>query len=130
MILIFYAILNYLVDAYEIFAASANAASSTSRSLLAVVLPFATSHMFEKLGIAGACSLLGGILTVMCIIPFIFIWKGEAIRARSKFCVALRERREKLARREERRRLRHERAEIREKAVTEGSGQARGEQTV
>ncbi|KAJ4155003.1 hypothetical protein LMH87_000269 [Akanthomyces muscarius] len=114
MILIFFAILNYLVDAYEIFAASANAASSTSRSILAVVLPFATTRMFERLGIAGACSLLGGLLAVMCIIPFVFIWKGEAIRARSKFCVALRERREKLARRAEERRLRQEREQIRE----------------
>lgn len=119
MILIFFAILNYLVDAYEIFAASANAASSTSRSILAVVLPFATSRMFEQLGIAGACSLLGGILAVMCIIPFIFIWKGEAIRSKSKFCVALQERREKLARKEEERRRRQEREDLREKAREE-----------
>ncbi|KAM3490371.1 hypothetical protein MY3957_006311 [Beauveria namnaoensis] len=122
MILIFFAILNYLVDAYEIFAASANAASSTSRSILAVVLPFATTRMFDRLGIAGACSLLGGLLAVMCIIPFIFIWKGEAIRARSKFCVALRERSEKLARRAQERRLRHEREEMREKARVDAQG--------
>ncbi|EGX88490.1 Major facilitator superfamily transporter [Cordyceps militaris CM01] len=127
MVLIFFAILNYLVDAYEIFAASANAASSTSRSVLAVVLPFATTHMFDRLGIAGACSLLGGLLAVMCVIPFIFIWKGEAIRARSKFCVALRERREKLARRAEERRRRQEREEMREKARNDAQRQRAAE---
>ena len=58
---------NYLTDAYEIYAASANAASSFTRSLLATVLPLATTPMFEKLGIAGACSLMGGIAALMCI---------------------------------------------------------------
>lgn len=100
-LLIFMALLNYLTDAYEIFAASANAAASTCRSLFAVVLPLATTRMFEKLGIAGACSLLGGLSAVMCIIPWIFIWKGPTIRARSQFCIALKERKAEIARSEE-----------------------------
>jgi hypothetical protein len=97
--LIFMALLNYLTDAYEIFAASANAAASTSRSLLATVLPLATVPMFRRLGIPGACSLLGGLSAGMCIIPFVFIWKGERIRAGSRFCIALKERKEEMARR-------------------------------
>ncbi|KAK8093694.1 Polyamine transporter 3 [Apiospora hydei] len=44
--LIFMALINYLTDAYELFAASANAAASASRSLVAVVLPLATGPMF------------------------------------------------------------------------------------
>lgn len=96
--LIFMALLNYLTDAYEIFAASANAAASCCRSLFAVVLPLATTHMFRRLGIAGACSLLGGLSALMCVIPFIFIWKGPSIRARSRFCIALRERKEEMQR--------------------------------
>lgn len=48
--------------------------------------------MFARLKISGACSLLGGLSLLMCIIPFIFIWKGDQIRAHSKFCIALRER--------------------------------------
>ncbi|KAK2053579.1 major facilitator superfamily transporter [Colletotrichum caudatum] len=99
--LIFIALLNYLTDAYEIFAASANAAASGSRSLLAVVLPLATTRMFNELGIAGACSLLGGLSAVMCVIPFIFIWKGEQIRAGSRFCIALRERKAEMERKVE-----------------------------
>ena len=113
--LIFMALLNYLTDAYDIFAASANAVASMCRALLAVVLPLATGHMFDDLGISGACSLLGGLSAGMCIIPFIFIWKGPSIRARSKFCIALRERREEMARKAEEDRLRLERAAEREK---------------
>lgn len=95
------ALLNYITDAYEIFAASANAAASSCRSVFAVVLPFATTPMFAQLGISGACSLLGGLSLIMCVIPFIFIWKGEEIRARSKFCIALKERKLEMERKHE-----------------------------
>lgn len=106
--LVFIALLNYLTDAYEVFAASANAAASTSRSLLAVVLPLATTPMFDRLGVAGACSLLGGLSAVMCVVPFVFIWKGEQIRAGSRFRIALRERKEDMEKRIEEQRRREE----------------------
>ncbi|KAI1411254.1 major facilitator superfamily transporter [Hypoxylon sp. FL1857] len=108
--LIFMALLNYITDAYEIFAASANAAASSCRSVFAVVLPLATTPMFARLGINGACSLLGGLSLVMCVIPFIFIWKGEVIRSRSKFCIALRERKLEMERKAEEQQRRRERA--------------------
>lgn len=57
--------------------------------------------MYDRLGIAGATSLLGGLSCLMCAVPFLFIWKGETIRAGSRFCTALRERKEDMARREE-----------------------------
>ncbi|UPL01232.1 hypothetical protein LCI18_012166 [Fusarium solani-melongenae] len=113
--LIFMAMLNYLTDAYEIFAASANAAASTCRSLFAVVLPLATTPMFRRLEIPGACSLLGGLSALMCIIPFVFIWKGPSIRARSRFCIALRERKEEMQRKEDEARARLERIALRDK---------------
>ncbi|OJJ05611.1 hypothetical protein ASPVEDRAFT_153797 [Aspergillus versicolor CBS 583.65] len=90
-ICIFIAMLNVLTDSYEIYAASANAASSCSRSLLATVLPLATTPMFTNLGVPGACSLLGGLSALMSVIPFIFIWKGKEIKQRSKFCNMLKE---------------------------------------
>ncbi|KAH6651944.1 major facilitator superfamily transporter [Truncatella angustata] len=96
--LIFMALLNYLTDAYEIYAASANAAASATRSLVAVVLPFATTPMFQRLGIGGACSVLAGLSLFMCFIPFIFLWKGEQIRERSKFCIMLKQEKEAHAR--------------------------------
>lgn len=97
--LIFMALLNYLTDAYEIFAASANAAASCCRSLLATVLPFASIPMFTQLGISGACSLLGGLTLLMYAIPFLFIWQGERLWAGSRFCIALKERKAELERR-------------------------------
>ncbi|KAH8678236.1 major facilitator superfamily domain-containing protein [Xylariales sp. PMI_506] len=104
--LIFMALLNYLTDAYDVFAASANAIASTTRSLFAVVLPFATTPMFSRLGIAGSCSLLGGLSAMMCVIPYIFIWKGEQIRARSKFCIALKQQKLELNKKAEEERQR------------------------
>ncbi|KAI3327667.1 major facilitator superfamily transporter [Xylariaceae sp. AK1471] len=89
--LIFMGMLNYLTDAYEIFAASASAAASSARSLVAVVLPLATTPMFQRLGISGALSLLGGLSLLLSAIPWIFLWKGERIRAGSAFCIALKE---------------------------------------
>ncbi|KAK4205723.1 putative polyamine transporter [Triangularia verruculosa] len=121
---IFQALLNYLTDAYEIYAASANAAASTSRSLLATVLPLATLPMFEKLGISGACSLLGGVSTLMCVIPFVFLWQGDRIRSNSKFCLAIRQRKEEQTRKiEEQRRRSHARMLQRESRSVEGSNQ-------
>jgi hypothetical protein len=52
--------------------------------------------MFNRLGIAGACSLLGGLNTILCVIPFVFIWKGEAIRANSRFCTALKQQKDAM----------------------------------
>ncbi|KAI9737628.1 MAG: hypothetical protein M1818_005632 [Claussenomyces sp. TS43310] len=93
-VLIFIAMLNYITDAYQIFAASALAATSCARSIAGSVLPFAARPMYKTLGVAWASSLLGFASLVMCFIPFIFFWYGEAIRERSKFCVYLKEMKE------------------------------------
>ena len=84
-VLIFMALLNYLTDAYAVFAASAMAASTRSRCLGGALLPFAATPMYERLGVAWASSLLGFLNLGMCAIPFIFIKYGDKIRARSKF---------------------------------------------
>ncbi|KHN99181.1 Major facilitator superfamily domain, general substrate transporter [Metarhizium album ARSEF 1941] len=103
--LIFMTLLNYLTDAYEVYAASANAAASATRSCLAVVLPLATKAMFNQLGVSGACAVLGGLSAAMSVIPFVFLCKGQAIRNKSPFCIALRREKEDLLRKEEQRRL-------------------------
>ena len=100
-LLIFMALINYLTDAYEIFAASALAASSCTRSIFGAVLPLAATPMYGKLGVAWASTLLGFLSLAMCVIPFAFIRYGDRIRANSKFCQYLAER--KLAMEEERR---------------------------
>lgn len=96
--LIFMALLNYVTDAYEIYAASGMAATSCCRSVFGAVLPLAASPMYRNLGIAWASSLLGFLSLAMCIIPFAFIKYGDRIRANSRFCQELSERKERLAR--------------------------------
>ncbi len=88
-LLIFMALINYVVDAYEIFAASAMGATSASRSVFGVVLPFAAKPMYSTLGVNWACTLLGLLSALMSIIPFVFIKYGQRIRDNSAFCQQL-----------------------------------------
>jgi hypothetical protein len=90
-LLIFMAMLNYLTDAYETFAASAQGIASTCRSVFGALLPLASKSMFDALGIHWACSLLAFLSLGVTIIPFVFIRYGDRIRAGSKFCQELKE---------------------------------------
>lgn len=96
-VLVFVALLNYLADAYEIFAASAMAATSCSRSIFGAVLPFAGYPMYNKLGIAWASSLLGFLSLAMTVVPFVFIKYGDRIRGASPFCQELKARERETA---------------------------------
>ncbi|KAL8653914.1 MAG: hypothetical protein Q9210_001829 [Variospora velana] len=100
--LIFMALLNYVTDAYEIFAASAMAATSACRSIFGAVLPIAAKPMYKSLGIAWASSLLAFLSLGMSIIPFVFIKYGDRIRSNSKFCQELRERQRQYEEEQER----------------------------
>ena len=68
--------------------------------------------VYDDLGVAWACSLLGFLSLLMALIPFVFIWQGENIRSRSRFCQYLLqkevEEEEKKQRRAERERRRLE----------------------
>ncbi|KAK7627478.1 major facilitator superfamily domain-containing protein [Phyllosticta citricarpa] len=94
-LLIFMSILNYLVDAYETFSASAMAASGTARSIFGAALPFAAQPMYKNLGVGWACSVLGFVMLALCGIPFVFIKYGDKIRANSAFCKELKEKKDK-----------------------------------
>ena len=83
------ALINYIVDAYEIFAASAMGAASASRSTFGVVLPFAAKPLYSRLGVNWACTLLGLLCLLMCLIPFAFLRWGKKIRENSAFCQEL-----------------------------------------
>ncbi|EME84841.1 uncharacterized protein MYCFIDRAFT_195784 [Pseudocercospora fijiensis CIRAD86] len=85
-VLIFVALANYIVDSYTTLSASALGGMSMARSTFGVVLPFAARPMYETLGVAWACSLLGFLGFACCLIPFVFIKYGPALRARSKIC--------------------------------------------
>ncbi|KAL2001327.1 hypothetical protein VTN02DRAFT_1907 [Thermoascus thermophilus] len=96
-VLIFMAMLNYLSDAYETFAASAQSASSCCRSIFGAVLPLAAKPMFNRLGVHWACSLLAFLSLGLSVIPFAFIRYGDRIRKNSRFCQQLRRMKEQGA---------------------------------
>ncbi|KAM7218259.1 Major facilitator superfamily domain containing protein [Rhypophila decipiens] len=83
--MIFNSILNYITDAYQIYAASALAACGTTRSLAGVLIPLCVDNMLHSLGIAWSCTVLGFISAVLTIVPFLFVAYGEKIRGRSRF---------------------------------------------
>ncbi|TFB04787.1 hypothetical protein CCMA1212_002927 [Trichoderma ghanense] len=85
IVLVFLSLMNYIVDAYVIFAASALAASSVLRSLFGAAFPLFTSYMYKDLGIHWASS-IPAFLALACVpFPFLF-WKyGAKIRARCQY---------------------------------------------
>ncbi|KAG6148878.1 hypothetical protein E4U37_007198 [Claviceps purpurea] len=82
---IFLQALNYLVDAYLMFAASAIAGNTLMRSLAGAGFPLFARQMFEGMGIQWASTLLGCVAVVLAPIPFVFYKYGERIRARSAY---------------------------------------------
>ncbi|PSR90535.1 major facilitator superfamily domain-containing protein [Coniella lustricola] len=81
---IFLQSLNYLVDAYLMFAASAIAGNTFLRSLCGAGFPLFSTYMFNGMGIQWASTLLGCVGVVLAPIPVIFWIYGSRIRARSK----------------------------------------------
>ncbi|CAL5873004.1 uncharacterized protein PFLUO_LOCUS7273 [Penicillium psychrofluorescens] len=84
ILLIFVAFINYIMDSYLMYAASAVAANTILRSACAAVSPLFTQYMFDVLSVSGAGSLIGGIGMLLVPIPFVFYKYGGALRARSK----------------------------------------------
>ncbi|KAJ9644402.1 uncharacterized protein PV06_06333 [Exophiala oligosperma] len=84
-VLAFLAGINYLIDAYTIYAASVLAASAVLRALFAAVFPLFTTYMFDNLGIHLA-STIPAILAAACTpFPFIFYKYGKSIRMKCKY---------------------------------------------
>ncbi|KAF1964914.1 MFS multidrug transporter-like protein [Bimuria novae-zelandiae CBS 107.79] len=85
MVLIFLSIMNYLIDAYTIFAASVLAANGIIRSLFGAAFPLFTSQMYSGLGIHWASS-IPAFLALACLpFPFLFYKYGAAIRKKCKY---------------------------------------------
>jgi DHA1 family multidrug resistance protein-like MFS transporter len=87
ILLIFVVFVNYIIDSYLRYAASAIAANTILRSACAAASPLFTQYMFDTLGVGGAGSLIGGVGVLLMPIPFVFYKYGSAIRARSKYAV-------------------------------------------
>jgi hypothetical protein len=85
MVLVFLSVINYLIDAYLIYAASVLAANSVLRSLFGAAFPLFTSYMYADLGIHWASS-IPAFLALACVpFPFLFYKYGAVIRQRCKF---------------------------------------------
>jgi multidrug resistance protein len=76
-------ILNYLVDSYQTYSASALAGVILVRNVVGAGFPLFATQMYERLGDEWASSLLGFIAILLVPIPFVFFYKGEGIRLKS-----------------------------------------------
>ncbi|KLJ07801.1 MFS transporter, DHA1 family, multidrug resistance protein [Blastomyces silverae] len=77
--------LNYIIDAYLLFAASAIAANTLLRSIAGAAFPLFSERLFAALGVNWTGTLLGCIAIALAPIPVIFYIYGARIRAHSKF---------------------------------------------
>lgn len=85
LLAIFLQSLNYIIDAYLMFAASAIAANTFLRSLAGAGFPLFSSYMFKAMGVNWAGTMLGCVAVILVPIPVVF-WKyGAKIRERSAF---------------------------------------------
>lgn len=85
MVLVFLGIINYLIDAYVIFAASVLAANAVLRSLFGAAFPLFTTYMFDNLGIHWAGS-IPAFLALACLpFPFLFYKYGASIRLKCRY---------------------------------------------
>lgn len=86
---IFLQALNYLVDSYLMFAASAIAGNTFLRSLAGAGFPLFARYMFEGMGIQWASTLLGCLAVALVPIPVVFYLYGHKIRAKSAYAPTL-----------------------------------------
>lgn len=70
----------YVVDAFDVYAASATAATTVLRSLLGALLPLGGRDLFDNLGMGWGSSLLGFLALAMTPLPFVFYRYGERLR--------------------------------------------------
>ncbi|KAM7222007.1 Major facilitator superfamily domain containing protein [Rhypophila decipiens] len=82
---IFLQALNYLVDSYLMFAASAIAGNTFLRSLAGAGFPLFSTYMYDAMGIQWASTLLGCVAAALVPIPVLFYLYGHKLRAKSTF---------------------------------------------
>ncbi|KAK1835079.1 putative transporter mfs2 [Podospora conica] len=85
LVLVFLALLTYLIDSYTVFAASVLASNSVLRSLFGAAFPLFTTYMYKDLGIHWA-STVPAFLALACVpAPLLFYKYGARIRMRCKY---------------------------------------------
>ncbi len=84
-ITIFQGCLNYLVDCFPHYAASAIAANTFLRSIFAATFPLFAKQLFTNLGVHWGASVIGFISIGMLPIPFYFFKNGARIRIKNPY---------------------------------------------
>ncbi|KAJ6033811.1 uncharacterized protein N7446_007897 [Penicillium canescens] len=85
MVLVFISCLNYLIDAYTVYAASVLAASAILRAFFGAAFPLFTRQMYANLGVQWASS-IPGFLTLACLpFPLLMYKYGGALRLKCKY---------------------------------------------
>ncbi|KAA8652918.1 MFS transporter [Aspergillus tanneri] len=82
---IFQAALNYLVDTFTRYSASAIAVNTFIRSIFGGTFPLFATIMYRRMGVPWASSLLGFVGVALIPIPFVLYIYGPGIRARGKW---------------------------------------------
>lgn len=82
---IFQSALNYLIDTFQRYAASAVAANTFLRSVFAAAFPLFVNPMYHKLGIPWASSVFAFFGVALIPIPFLFFVYGKWLRSRGKY---------------------------------------------
>ncbi|KIW97549.1 uncharacterized protein Z519_01133 [Cladophialophora bantiana CBS 173.52] len=82
---IFQAALNYLVDTFQKYAASAVAANTFLRSCFAAAFPLIVTPLYHNVGIPWGTSIFGFFAVALIPVPFVFFVFGKRIRAKSKW---------------------------------------------
>lgn len=70
----------YLVEAFTIYSASAIAATTIFRCIIAAFLPMGGASMFKALGLGWGSSVLGFVSLAMLPVPFVFLKYGAWLR--------------------------------------------------
>lgn len=82
---IFQAAINYLVDTFTRYAASAVAANTFLRSCFACAFPLVVSPLYHNVGVPWGTSIFGFFSVALIPVPFLLYRFGERLRAKNKW---------------------------------------------
>ncbi|KAI1307857.1 polyamine transporter 3 [Xylaria venustula] len=90
-VLLFISLINYSIDAYLLFSASALAGNAILRALFGAAFPLFTQSLYKNLGVQWGSSVPAFLSLACAPIPFLFAWGlGKWLRDRSKFATEAR----------------------------------------
>ncbi|OCF31946.1 multidrug transporter [Kwoniella heveanensis BCC8398] len=84
-ILIFSAMVNYIIDSYTLYAASALAAQAVLRCLFGAAFPLFAVKMYRDLGLHWAGTLVAFLSLICAPMPFLFYRYGPYLRRKSRY---------------------------------------------